>query len=228
MSDLPVHIGIIPDGNRRWAKAHGLPTLEGHRRGLAVAHDVAIYVFEQGVKNLTVYAFSNENWNRAEEEVGYLMNLFHRFVTTQTKTLHEKGVRVVFLGRREGLPEKLVAAMEKSEADTAKNTAGTLSVCLNYGGKTELVDAVKSLIRSGVRAEDVTAEMISSHLYAPDVPPVDMIIRTSGEQRTSGFMLWRSDYAEFYWSAKLWPEFTQDDVDTALAEFKRRQRRYGA
>lgn len=228
MSDLPVHIGIIPDGNRRWAKSGGLPTLEGHRRGLVVAHDVALHAFDLGVKNLTVYAFSNENWNRAEEEIGYLMNLFHRFVTTQTKTLHEKGVRVVFLGRRDNLPKNLIEAMEKSEAQTKDNTAGTLSVCLNYGGKTEIIDAVKAIIRSGVKPEEVTSEMISEHLYAPEVPPVDMIIRTSGEQRTSGFMLWRSDYAEFFWSKKLWPDFTNDDLDEALAEFKRRQRRYGA
>lgn len=228
MSDLPVHVGIIPDGNRRWAKASGLPTLEGHRKGLAVARDVALHAFDRGVKNLTVYAFSNENWNRAEEEVGYLMNLFHRFVTTQTKTLHQKGVRVLFLGRRDGLPQNLIQAMEESEAKTANNKVGTLSICLNYGGKTELVDAVRAIIRSGVKPEEVTSDLIAKHLYAPEVPPVDMIIRTSGEQRTSGFMLWRSDYAEFYWSAKFWPDFAPADLDEALAEFKRRQRRWGA
>ena len=228
MSDLPVHIGIIPDGNRRWAKAQGLPTLEGHRKGLAVAYDVALHAFDEGVKNLTIYAFSNENWNRATEEVGYLMNLFHRFVTTQTKTLHEKGVKVVFLGRRDDVPQNLLQAMDKAEKTTASNTAGTFSVCLNYGGKTELVDAVKELIREGISPDEVTVDAISQHLYAPEVPPVDMIIRTSGEQRTSGFMLWRSDYAEFFWSKKFWPEFTEADLDEALGEFKRRQRRYGA
>jgi undecaprenyl diphosphate synthase len=228
MSDLPVHIGIIPDGNRRWAKAKGLPTLEGHRRGLVVAREVALRAFDMGVKNLTIYAFSSENWNRAEEEVGYLMNLFHKFLLAETKMLDEKGVRVVFLGRRENLPNKLLKAMEESEEKTARNTAGCFCVCLNYGGKAEIVDAVRGMIRDGLDPEEITEEAIGKYIYAPEIPPVDMIIRTSGEQRTSGFMLWRSDYSEFYFSDKLWPEFTILDLEDATYEYKNRQRRYGA
>lgn len=227
MPNVPLHVGVIPDGNRRWAKAQGLPILEGHRRGLKVAQDVALAAFERGVKYFTAYAFSTENWARAQEEVGYLMELFNGFLVHELRALEEKEVRLIFLGRREGLPDKLAKGLADAEARTAANKAGTVSLCLNYGGHAELVDAYRSMAKAGVSADDITPEMVTQHLYGPDIPPVDLLIRTSGEQRTSGFMLWRADYAELMFVDKMWPDFSVEQLDVALKEFDDRQRRFG-
>jgi undecaprenyl diphosphate synthase len=227
VTSVPKHVGVIPDGNRRWAKGQGLPTLEGHRRGLQVAQEVALAAFERGVEYFTAYAFSTENWNRAQDEVGYLMDLFYGFVTNEWRKLEDQDVRLRFLGRREGLSDKLLKALDETEARTAGNKAGTVSVCLNYGGQTELADAFRTMVAAGVEPEKVTSELIAKQLYGPDVPPVDLLIRTSGEQRTSGFMMWRTAYAELYFTEKLWPAFTVADLEAALAEFAARQRRYG-
>jgi undecaprenyl diphosphate synthase len=224
---VPAHLGIIPDGNRRWAKAQGLPTLEGHRRGLAVALDVADAAFDQGVHYLTIWAFSAENWLRPKAEVSYLMDLFYGFLTKELKRLENKGVRLRFLGRRDNLSAKLVKVIDDSEARTADNLEGVVSLCLNYGGQAEIVDAVKAVIAAGKTPEEITPELLSSYMYAPDVPPVDLVIRTSGEQRTSGFMMWRAAYAEYSFSDKMWPEFSVDDLKKALDDFAQRARRYG-
>jgi len=224
---VPAHLGIIPDGNRRWAKAQGLPTLEGHRRGLAVALDVADAAFDQGVHYLTIWAFSAENWLRPKAEVLYLMDLFYGFLTKELKRLEDKGVRLRFLGRRDNLSAKLVKVIDDSEARTADNSNGVVSLCLNYGGQAEIVDAVKAVIAAGTTPEEITPELLSSYMYAPDVPPLDLVIRTSGEQRTSGFMMWRAAYAEYSFSDKMWPEFSVDDLKQALDDFARRARRYG-
>lgn len=225
---LPTHLGVIPDGNRRWAKEHGLPTLEGHRRGLDVAKEIVRAAYDRGVRNFTLYAFSTENWSRTEDEVSYLMDLFHVLLTKEIKEFADRGARLKVLGRRDKLSPKLVEAIEKAEQETADNDGGTVSLCLNYGGKLEMVDAFKSMLAAGVKPEDVTPELISEYVYGPEVPPVDLIIRTSGERRVSGFMLWRSDYAEFYFCEKNWPDFTVADLDEALADYAARQRRFGA
>jgi undecaprenyl diphosphate synthase len=224
---VPAHLGIIPDGNRRWAKSHGLPTLEGHRRGLAVAIDIADAAFDRGVHYLTIWAFSAENWRRPQAEVTYLMSLFHGFLTNELKRLEDRGVRLRFLGRRDHLSAKLLKVIDDSEARTANNSKGVVSLCLNYGGQAEIVDAVKSAITDGLSPSEITPELLTSYMYAPDVPPVDLIIRTSGEQRTSGFMMWRAAYAEYFFSDKMWPEFTTGDLVKALDDFAQRARRYG-
>jgi undecaprenyl diphosphate synthase len=221
------HLGVIPDGNRRWAKERGLTTLEGHRRGLQVAEQIALAAFDRGVEYFTLYAFSTENWARTEQEVGYLMDLFYNFVTKELRKLEDKDVRLRFLGGREDLPDKLLKALDGAEARTAANKAGTVSLCLNYGGQTEVADALKSMLAAGVKPEEVTTVLVASHLYGADVPPVDLIIRTSGEQRTSGFMMWRAAYAELYFSPVLWPAFGEADLDAALEEYAKRQRRFG-
>lgn len=225
---IPVHLGIIPDGNRRWAKAHGLPTLEGHRRGLDVAKEVAQAAFDRGVHYFTMYAFSTENWSRTQEEVGYLMGLFYELLTKEFDDLAKRGVRLRVLGRRDELPGKLIKAIDEVEERTAGNTTGTISLCLNYGGQTELADAFRSLAAAGVAPDEVTPDLVAEHLYGPDIPPVDLVIRTSGERRLSGFMLWRAAYAEFYFIQKNWPDFGEADLDEALADFADRQRRFGA
>lgn len=182
--------------------------------------------FDRGVKVFTMYAFSTENWSRAEEEVGYLMELFYGLATDEMSELGNKNIRFRVIGSRQLLPARLVAALETAEQRTEHNTGGTIALCLNYGGEQEIADAVTSLIASGHTGE-VTPADINSHLYAPEIPPVDLIIRTSGEHRTSGFMLWRAAYAEFYFVAKHWPEFTEADLDAALTDYAKRHRRFG-
>lgn len=222
------HLGLILDGNRRWAKQQGLPTLEGHRQGAENFKTIALAAFDRGVEYLSAYVFSNENWSRTEEEVGYLMKLVIKAVEKYLDEFNKAGVRIVILGRREGLSEDVLKAVNGAEAKTAANTRGTLALCFNYGGQEEIVDAFKQLSGQGVAAADITADKISGALYEPSIPPVDLIVRTSGEERLSGFMLWRSMYAELYFIDKYWPDFEVADLDTALAEYDQRQRRFGA
>ena len=224
---VPTHLGIIPDGNRRWAKERTLPSLEGHRRGLQVAKEVALAAFERGVQFFTIYAFSTENWQRTQDEVGYLMGLFCDLLEREFQELKDREVRFRLLGSRDRLPAKLLKLVDRTEEQTADFTRGTLSLCLNYGGQAELSDAFRAMMAAGVRPEEVSPGMIAEHLYGPEVPAVDLVIRTSGEQRLSGFMLWRAAYAELYFAQKHWPDFTAVDLDEALTEFARRQRRYG-
>lgn len=217
---VPNHIGIIPDGNRRWAKEHGKTSLEGHKLGLDVAKDICLAALDRGVQYFTMYAFSTENWNRTQEEVGYLMKLFENLLVKELDELHRKGVRFRLVGSREGLPKSLVKAIDQAEAKTAANIRGTMALCLNYGGEQELSEAASAMAKEGGSLRD--------YLYAPEIPDLDLIIRTSGEERTSGFMLARSAYAELYFMDKNWPDFSVADLDTAIAEFSRRQRRFGS
>lgn len=222
---LPKHVGIILDGNRRWAKAQGRPTLEGHRQGAETFKDISLAAFDKGVDFVSAYVFSEENWQRTQEEVSYLMGLVTKSVTKHLQTFHEAGVRLVMLGSRERLDKKILKAIDESVEKTKDNTRGTLALCFNYGGHQEIVAAAQALIDQNERT--VTVENLAQHLYAPEVPPLDLIIRTSGEQRLSGFMLWRSDYAELYFTDVMWPDFTADDLQTALDEFAHRKRRHG-
>jgi len=230
MSDtaiLPNHVGIILDGNRRWAKAQGLPTMEGQRQGSENFKKVALAAFEKGVHYLSAFVFSTENWERAEEEVGYLMKLVLKAVENYLEDFHKAGIKIVILGRRTGLSESVLKALEKTESKTQDNKKGTLALCFNYGGQEELVDAIKKILIIQPDPETVTADTIQAALYAPEVPPLDLLIRTSGEQRLSGFMLYRSPYAELYFTDKYWPDFTTEDLDAALQEYGQRQRRFG-
>ena len=230
MSDtvsLPAHVGIILDGNRRWAAENGLPTLEGHRQGAEVFKDIALTAFDSGVKYLSAFVFSTENWQRTEEEVGYLMKLVVKATEKYLDTFHQRGIKVILLGRKDGLEESVLKSIERTEDKTKDNQQGVLALCFNYGGQQEIVDAVRQIVSTGTDPGSITPESISGALYHPEVPQVDLLIRTSGEQRTSGFMLYRAAYAELCFTDKLWPDFTREDFNKALDEYTERERRFG-
>jgi len=226
-STVPTHIGFILDGNRRWARKHSIPEFDGHLAGYAALKEVLDGCFEHGVRYVTIYAFSAENWKRSKTEVSGLMRLAVQLATKDLKMLVTKSVRVRFLGRREGLAGKVIAAIEKAEEATQHLTGGTLAVCFNYGGQQEAADAARQCVLDGLTADEITDEAIAQRLYAPDVPPVDLVVRTSGEQRLSNFMLWRIAYSEFIFLEKLWPDMTKTDVTAIIEEYNRRSRRFG-
>lgn len=221
------HLGIIMDGNRRWAKARGLPTFEGHRRGYDKLKEVGEWCLNQGIEVLTVYAFSIENWKRTQEEVSYLMDLLHRAVTAEIDEFMKRDIRVRVIGRRDGLSEKMRLAVDQVWERTHNNRRGLLQLAINYGGQAEIVDAVKNICASGAAANEITEDLVAKNLYAPDVPPPDLIIRTSGEQRLSGFLTWESAYSEFYFTQTHWPDFSENDLQAALDWYEGRERRYG-
>jgi undecaprenyl diphosphate synthase len=218
------HLGIIADGNRRWAKSQGLPTIEGHKKGLDAISELVNAANEAGVKFLTFYVFSTENWGRSTDEVSYIMQLAETRILKYAEKLAAKNARMLVLGSHERISPKLASIIEQAEKITAKCTGITVCFCFNYGGEQEIADAAK--IASEVDGE-ITPETIRKHLYHPEVPNVDMVVRTSGEQRISGFMLWRSAYAEFYFVKKYFPEMGGDDIRDILAEYEKRNRRFG-
>lgn len=224
---IPTHIGFILDGNRRWAKEQGIATLEGHRRGLDNLNEIAKHSFKRGVSYVSAFVFSVENWKRTEEEVGYLMGLVTKALEDYLDTFHKEGIKIVVLGRRDGLRAKVLQAINKAEEATKNNQNGTLGLCFNYGGHEEITDAVKEIVRSKVVAEEVTSDLIANHLYGSEIPPIDLIIRTSGEQRLSGFMLWRSNYSELLFCDTYWPAYTTHDLDNSLEWYSLRERRFG-
>lgn len=224
---VPAHIGYIVDGNRRWAKQHGLPTYEGHLAGYNTIGDIAEASFDAGVKYVSAYIFSTENWKRSKDEVNRLMGLVLKLLSADLPRFDEKNIRLVVLGSSENVSPKILKAIRDAEARTANNTRGTLAVCFNYGGHQEIADACKKIVQEGIPTDEITPEIVAEHLYAPEVPPVDMIVRTSGEQRISNFMLWRAAYSELMWLDKLWPDMTKDDVTAILEEYSRRGRRFG-
>jgi undecaprenyl diphosphate synthase len=223
----PCHLGIITDGNRRWARENGLSTLEGHWHGANLLRMIAVESFARGVDYVSAYLFSTENWRRPPVEVNGLMDLFEVIATDHVEYLHKHNVLIRFLGQPHGLPRFITSAVDRAEKRTAHNTGGTLALCLNYGGQTEIADAVTALIASGVPAADVSSQIIADFLYAPDIPPLDLIIRTGGEQRLSNFMLWRAAYAELVFVEAMWPAFTIADLETALHNYGVRARRFG-
>ena len=227
IANLPNHIGLILDGNRRWAKARGLPATQGHFKGYKNFYKVSRYLLvDKHVPYVSAFVFSTENWQRTKTEVGYLMKLVERALKEYLAECVKDNLRIKVLGGRDKLSQPVLRAIDEAESQTAHNTNGTLGLCFNYGGQQEIVDAVGQLVGSGQTT--VTAESISQFIYHPEIPPLDLIIRTSGEQRLSGFMLWRSAYAELYFTDKHWPEFSTAEADAALAEFAHRQRRYGS
>lgn len=226
-STLPRHIGFIVDGNRRWAKKHGLPTYEGHLAGYNAIQDIAKATFDAGVKYVSVYVFSTENWKRSEDEVSKLMGLVLKLLTSDLPIFDKNNIKLRILGSREGVDTRILKAIDDAEARTANNTAGTLCVCFNYGGHLEIVDAIKKIVQSGADAGEIDEDLVSQHIYSPDVPPVDVIVRTSGEQRLSNFMLWRAAYSEMLFLDKQWPDMTKNDVTYILDEYSKRQRRFG-
>lgn len=224
---VPRHLGLILDGNRRWAKERGLPVVEGHRQGFLNAKKLGLSLFDQGIEYVSAYVFSTENWQRSKDEVKDLMKLFLWIARHEVKELHRDNIRLRVIGNKLRLGKSLLKALHEAEELTKENTRGTLLICLDYGGQQEIVEAVKAVAGTGVAPEEITAELIAEHLYAPDVPPVDLIIRTSGEQRISNFMLWRAAYSELMFTSTYWPAFSEEELRSMLDEYSRRQRRFG-
>ena len=222
---LPVHAAIIMDGNRRWAAARGLPASVGHKRGLEAAKDVVRRASELGMRYLTLYAFSTENWKRTAEEVGFLMNLVMVHLRDELDFYKKKGIRVQFMGTKEGLPDNVAKEITDVCAITAGYTGLTVNLALNYGGRDEIVRAIKKLSADDIAS--LTEERFQAFLDIPDLPPADLLIRTGGEVRISNFLLWQAAYAELFFSDLLWPDWSGDRLDEALDEFRRRERRFG-
>lgn len=227
---IPYHVGIILDGNGRWATERGLKRSEGHKAGFETLKILSKHVFTRGVKVLSVFAFSTENFNRTKEEVDYLMNLFLKGFKSSIKEFNKNNIKVVFSGRKEPLSDKVYESMKSLEKETLNNTGGVLNICLNYGGQTEIVDTTKKLINDvldgKLKTEDITPEIFMKNLYN-DLPPMDFLIRTSGEIRVSNFMLFSLAYAEMYFPLTYFPDFKEDEFDKALEEYTKRDRRFG-
>ncbi|MGB4957376.1 MAG: polyprenyl diphosphate synthase [Candidatus Saccharimonas sp.] len=227
MPSVPTHIGYILDGNRRWAKKHGLPTYEGHLAGYNALHDVIDATVEAGVEYISFYTFSTKNWQRTETEVKGIMSLVRRLLKNDVEQFIKKGYKILVLGERTMIPADIVQAIDDAEGNSAGGTRATLAICFSYGGQEEIVRAAQRLIEQGVAASEVTLESFAEALDQPSVPPCDLIVRTSGEQRLSDFMLWRSAYSEFIFLDKLWPEMTKEDVASILETYDARERRFG-
>ena len=225
---IPEHVGYILDGNRRWAKTHGLPTYEGHLAGYNALREVIEATSEAGVKYISFYTFSTQNWNRASEEVGGIMRLIRRLFKSDIKQLVKNGYKVVVLGTDEHVPKDIVKLIENAEELSKNGTKATLAVCFNYGGQEEIVRAARRLVASGVAEQHITMETFQAAIDHPEIPACDLIVRTSGEQRLSDFMLWRSAYSEFLFLEKYWPEMTKEDVLAILETYKQRGRRFGS
>lgn len=224
---VPKHVGYIIDGNRRWAKHYGLPAYEGHLAGYNTLKEIAIATYDMGVEYVSAYVFSTENWKRSADEVKRLMKLVLKLVSSDLPEFQKRNIRLRIAGSRDGVVPKILQAIDKAESETAHNTGGTFLLCFNYGGQLEIVDAVKQIIASGIGADEVDEKRIAQHLYTPEVPPLDVVVRTSGEQRLSNFMLWRSAYSEFIFLEKNWPDMTKEDVTFIMKEYARRHRRFG-
>jgi undecaprenyl diphosphate synthase len=228
MTTAPLeHLAIIMDGNRRWAKERNLLANQGHLAGHERLKQVGDWCLERGIKVLTVFAFSTENWKRTEEEVGFLMDLLESSLTKELQSFHEKGVRMRIIGQREGLRPSIVRAIEAAEELTKENTRATFCICINYGGRLEIVDACKALIQKGMSADKIDEAAIQSAMYWPEMPEPELVVRTSGEERLSGFLTWESVYSEIYWCEKHWPDFDEAELDKALESYAVRQRRFG-
>ncbi len=224
---IPRHVGIIMDGNRRWAKERNLPTLEGHQKGYQKMKQAPSWFFERGVEVVSVFAFSSDNWKRSREEVNYLMKLIKTVFTEEFEDFNKKGHKVVVSGRIDELPGDLADVCREIETKTKDNQKGILNICLNYGGRVEIVDAIKKMIKNKVDIEQVHEGLIKKYFYHGDLPDLDIIVRTSGEQRLSGFMLWQSAYSELIFLKKYWPDFEEQDVASILSEYSGRIRRFG-
>lgn len=221
------HIAIIMDGNRRWAKEKNLPSAMGHKKGVDALKTTLRACKDFGIKYLTVYAFSTENWKRKKEEVDFLMELLAITLTNELAEMHSEGVVISFIGDISKLSDKLQKILANSVETTKNNTGVHLQIAFNYGARDEIVHAVKSIIAKGVKAEDITEEMISENLYTKGIPDPDLLIRTGGEKRISNYLLWQIAYSEILVTDEYWPEFGRDSLAEAVEEFKNRQRRFG-
>ncbi len=225
--NLPKHIGYILDGNRRWAKKHGLPAYEGHLAGYNALKDIIEASADAGVQYISFYTWSTENWSRAEVEVRGVMKLVRRLFKVDMKELIKNDFKFVVLGGRDKLPDDINTMIDEIEVASKNGKRGTLAMCFNYGGQQEIVRAAQRIAAEGLDPETVTAEVFEQYLDHPDIPPCDIVVRTSGEQRLSNFMLWRSAYSEFLFLDKLWPDMRKEDVTAIIEEYNRRSRRFG-
>ena len=223
-NNIPNHVAIILDGNRRWAKEKGKKGSYGHKKGFDNLKELVSYVFNKGIKVLSVYAFSTENFKREKEEVDYLMNLFLKGFKTLEDECNKNNIRIVFSGKKEPLDDKIWKRMKEVEENTKNNDGGIFNVCVNYGGRSEIVDGINKIIESDIKK--ITEEDFDNYLYN-NLPPVDFMIRTSGEERISNFMLWQCAYAEFYFTSTYFPDFDCNEFDKALHEYSKRNRRFG-
>lgn len=222
------HIAIIMDGNRRWAKERNLPSAVGHKKGVEALKNALKSCHSFGIKYLTVYAFSTENWNRKPEEVNFLMDLLAHTIKNELNELCENGVVINFIGDLTRLNNKLQKILNSAVEKTKNNTGVNLQIAFNYGSRDEMVNAVKSIIKKGCKEEEITEELISKELYTKNIPDPDLLIRTGGEMRVSNYLLWQIAYSEFLVTSQYWPDFDKDSMSDAILEFKNRQRRYGA
>lgn len=227
MKDLPTHLAIIPDGNRRWARKKGLPVYQGHKKGVENFRRIAEFARQKGIEILTFYAFSSENWKRAKSEINYLMELFEEAVDKSIEKLNEQKVKLQIIGNRSKLPPAVIKALEKGERITQDNKQGILNIALSYGGREEILEATKKMLKKGVGPEALTEEKFKQNLWTKDIKDPDLIVRTGKEKRLSNFLLWQGAYSELYFSEKYWPEFSPQDLDKALVEYSERQRRFG-
>ncbi|MBI2323296.1 MAG: di-trans,poly-cis-decaprenylcistransferase [Chloroflexi bacterium] len=224
---VPRHVAIIMDGNGRWAEARGLPRLAGHRAGTENIRRVLKAAVEFGVETLTIYAFSTENWGRPAEEVQGLLQLLEIVIRREAKHLHANGVRVRHIGRLDGVPERLAKAIRRVLELTAANDRITLNVAFNYGGRSEIVEAARSMVRAGLRPEEIDEETVARFLYTAGQADPDLIVRTGGEMRLSNFLLWQAAYAEYYATPTYWPDFDREELRRAVVAFSQRRRRFG-
>ncbi|MDO5481300.1 MAG: polyprenyl diphosphate synthase [Candidatus Saccharibacteria bacterium] len=224
---LPKHLGFIVDGNRRWAKLRNLPTMSGHMKGLAVVEELAVDIIKRGIPFASFYIFSNENWGRSEKEVNYLMDMTRKNLDRLAKRFKKENIKCVLMGRKEPIADDIWAQILHAEEITKDCTGGTIGLCFNYGGKQEIADAMTKILAENPGKTEVSVEEIEQNIYHPEVPSCDYIVRTSGEQRISGFMLWRAAYAEFCFYEKLFPDLKPEDLDNILEDYASRQRRYG-
>ena len=227
ISRLPTHVAIVPDGNGRGAEKRGLPRLAGHREGVLNMMRMIQYINEYPIKYVTFYGFSTENWQRPEPEVKGLFNLVEGFVDKQLQKIHEKNIKIRHIGRLEGLPKSLQNTIQKAVSLTADNTGMTLGIAWNYGGRAEIVDAITKLMADPNKPQHLDEKSFGRYLYTDDMPDVDLLIRTANEMRLSNFLLWQTAYSEYHFTDVLWPDFGKKDIEQALLEYSKRNRRFG-
>ncbi|MBF0503918.1 MAG: isoprenyl transferase [Candidatus Omnitrophica bacterium] len=228
---LPQHVAIIMDGNGRWASARGLGRTQGHMEGVKRIQEIIKTAHDIGIKFLTIYAFSTENWKRPSDEVSMIMRTFIAVLGQKAKDLGRNGIRINFIGRRTGVPDEVLKAIDQAVHLTMNNSSMTLNIAFNYGARAEIIDAVKSIVslarEDKLNADSIDEQLISSHLYTRGQPDPDLLIRTSGEERISNFLLWQLSYAELYFTDKCWPDFTESEFHKALDNYTQRERRWG-
>ena len=228
LTKLPTHLAIVPDGNGRWAEQRGLPRLSGHRAGAENMRRMIEYLNEYPIKYVTLYGFSTENWARPQEEVRGLFHLLEEFIDKYVDDINERGIRLRHLGRLHQLPPSLQEAINRAVEKTKNNTRMTLNVAFNYGGRAEIIDAVRRIVADGIPPQNIDENLFDNYLYTAGLPHVDLLIRTADELRFSNFLIWQTAYSEYYLTKVLWPDFNKQELDKALLSYSQRKRRFGA